>query len=201
MRNTPALPCWKTPENQSTLRKKHLQCPAKGSGKQPDGSSRKQQGSLSGLGLTLCSLVAGRGRAGVGCDRGGGAARAVTARDAHGCAWRRGKTCQHCLQEGPAPPQHLQPSRSALNSPAHHSSQLWGAGHGEQGLRSRIAWAVGRQHSQAGIEFPLGSVLLCSNSASIYVDLPLSRPQRGVWAQIPPLPGSGAEEAADTSMG
>lgn len=188
------------------LRKKHLQCPAKGSGKQPDGEQQETAGLSLWPGCDfLCSLVAGRGRAGVGCDRGGGAARAVTARDAHGCAWRRGKTASTASRRDLPHLSTLQPSRSAspraLSSPAHHSSQLWGAGHGEQGLRSRIAWAVGREQSQAGIELPSGSVLLCSHSACTYVDLPLARPRRGVWAQIPPLPCSGAEEAADTSMG
>lgn len=54
---------------------------------------------LSGLGLTFSALllqagaVQGSGAPGcTWCGRCGDAARAVTARDAHGCPWRRGKT-------------------------------------------------------------------------------------------------------------
>lgn len=63
----------------------------------------------------------------------------------------------------------------------------------------RIAWAVGWQQRQAGIGVPLGiypaqlSMYLCGSA--------LTQGTEGRLVQIPPVPYSGAEEAAVAGRG
>lgn len=199
--NTLALLCLKTPENQSMLRKKHLQCSRKQPDEEQQQGGRKPAGfsSLAWVSLSLVPCC----RQGPCRDRelraavGAAVPRAGTARDAHGCTRRRGKTASTASRRDLP---HLRtvaravlnecfiPGR-ALHSPAHHTSQLWRAGHGERAgseagdcLGCGTGAKAGRNWGSLGIcpaQQQLG-VYLCGSA--------LTRPQRGVWVQTPPVP-------------
>lgn len=164
------------------LRRKHLQCSAEepwdGSGKQPD--EEQQQGgrkpagfsSLAWVSLSLVPCC----RQGPCRDRelraaiGAAVPRTGTARDAHGCTWRRGKTAS-TAPGGTCPISglwHVQSSRSPspmqgseLSSPSH--SQLGRAGHG---CDAQDCLGCGMAAKQAGIGVPLG---ICPAQLSMYL--------------------------------
>lgn len=192
---------WKeTPENQSMLRKKHLQCSAEepwdGSGKAPDEEQRqggRKAAGFSSLAWVSPSLVPCC-RQGPCRDRelraavGAAVPRSGTAGDAH-LRGRRGKTCQHRPREGPAPSQDcvLTPCR-ALHSPARHSCRLCRAGHGEHAGCAGIG--------QAGIGDPPGDLSCSAAAQRVPTWICPYQATEGCLGPNPSCPFSGAEEAA-----
>lgn len=221
VRNTLALPCLKTSEKQSTLRKKHLQCSAKepwdGSGKQQGGRKAAGFSSLAWVSLSVlpcCRQGPCRDHRERPAAIGAAVPRAVTARDAHGCTWRRGKTASSAsrrdlphlrsmahaaLKECFTP----KPLHAGLWTPQPITRPSCGVQDMESGpdLRSRTAWAVGQEQSQAGIGVPFGIWPAQQQLSMYYVGLLLPRPQRGPNPSSPLLRcrGSSSKEGLLTS--